>query len=48
MINEMVLAKELSNNAKHKIQNDDFRIELLKQELLIENILELKSIIKLI
>ena len=42
MINEMVLAKELSNNAKHKIQNDDFRIELLKQELLIENIFRIE------
>ena len=42
MINEMVLAKELSKNAKHKIQNDDFRIELLKQELLIENIFKIE------
>jgi len=42
MINEIVLAKELSKNVKHKIRNDDFRIELLKQELLIENVFKIE------
>ena len=42
MINEIVLAKELSKNVKHKIQNNDFRIKLLKQELLIENIFKIE------
>ena len=42
MINEILLAKELSNYKKHLIEDDDPRLELLKQELLVENIFEIE------
>jgi len=49
MINEIVLARELSENKQYKIENDDSRIELLKQELVVENIfkIEVENTIKI-
>ena len=42
MINEMVLAQELSKYKQHIIKDDDPRLNLLKQELLVENIFEIE------
>ena len=42
MINEMVLAQELSKYKQHIIKDDDPRLDLLEQELLVENIFEIE------
>lgn len=42
MINEMILAQELSKYKQHIIKDDDPRLDLLEQELLVENIFEIE------
>ena len=48
MINEIVLAQELTKNKQYFIKDDDPRLKLLKQELIIEKIFEIEVDKKLI
>ena len=40
MINERILAQDLSKNKKYSIEDSDLRIELLRKELIVEKIFE--------